>query len=225
MSIRTYPPSPAGATGPIGVSGAAGVTGVSGATGPVGVSGAAGVTGVVGVSGAAGVTGATGVTGLASKSAATGGINTTETVLVSTTVLANTAAVGTTWRLFASGVCTSTVANASNFRVRIGTTTLIGNVAAVVTPTAATTGTAIPFAVDALVTIRTIGAGGTVIGSIVLNNHGVTGVSAATPRVGQVVATVAVDTTADKLLELTYVSAATTTTCTFHNATLELVKS
>lgn len=210
MSIRTYPPSPAGATGPVGVSGAAGVTGA---------------VGVTGATGAVGVTGATGATGLASIASASAGINNVETVVVGYTIPANSATAGTTYRITASGVCTSSAANASNFRVRIGTTTLIGNIAAVVTPTAATSGTAIPFAVDALVTIRTIGAGGTVIGSIVLNNHGVTGVSATTPRVGQVVATVAVDTTANKLLELTYVAAATTTTCTFHNATLELVKS
>jgi hypothetical protein len=162
--------------------------------------------------------------GLAAIVAASAGINSTETVVASATIPANAMNIGTTYRLLCSGVCTSTVANASNFRARIGTTTLTGVVASVVTPTAAASGTAIPFFVELIVTLRTIGSSGTAIGSGFLNNNGVTGVSAAAVVVGQVVATVTVNTTVQNLLELTYGAAAATTTCTFHNAIIEVLK-
>jgi hypothetical protein len=94
----------------------------------------------------------------------------------------------------------------------------------VVTPTAAASGTAVPFSVELLVTIRTNGASGTALGSGTLLNNGVTGVSSAAVVVGQVTATVTVDTTVANLIELTYQAAAATTTCTFHNALIELVR-
>lgn len=156
--------------------------------------------------------------------AASAGINSTQTVVESISIPANSLKAGTTYRIKASGVCTSTAANASNFRARIGPTTLTGAIAAVVNPTAATSGTNIPFSVELLFTVRTIGASGTAIGSGTLLNNGVTGVSAAAVVVGQVTTAVTVDTTVTNLVELTYQAAATTTTCTFHNALIEIVR-
>jgi hypothetical protein len=57
-----------------------------------------------------------------------------------------------------------------------------------------------------------------------LLNNGVTGVSAAAVVVGQVTTAVTIDTTAALRLELTYQAAAATTTCTFHNALIEIVR-
>lgn len=162
--------------------------------------------------------------GVSSIVAASAGLNSTETVVATWTAIANSLAAGTTIRVQASGVCTSTVANASHFRLRIGSTTLTGNILVDVSPTAAASGTAIPFLVELLGTVRTAGAGGTAIGSGMLLNNGVTGVSAAAVVVAQTTATVAVDTTAQKFVELTYQAAAVTTTCTFHNASIEIVK-
>lgn len=164
-------------------------------------------------------------TGLAALSAATAGINSTETVVLSATLAANTLKVGSTFRPYASGVCTSSAANASNFRVRIGTAgTSADAIAAVVTPTAAATGTAIPFSIDFLVNVRSIGSGGTIIGSGNLTNNGVTGVSAAASVVGQVTTAVTVNTTVQNIIQISYVAAAATTTCTFHNAAITLAK-
>ena len=160
----------------------------------------------------------------ATITAASAAINSTETVLASLSLPASSIKAGHSYRIRASGVCTSTVANASNFRVRIGTTTLTGAIAAVVTPTAAVSGTNIPFSVDLIVTVRTIGASGTAIGSGTLLNNGVTGVSAAAVVVGQVTTAITVDSTVANLLELTYQAAAVTTTCTFHNAVIEIVR-
>jgi hypothetical protein len=157
-------------------------------------------------------------------SAASAGINSTETLIDSIVLPVNALKVGSTIRIKASGVCTSTVANASNFRFRIGATTLTGAIAAVVTPTAAASGTNVPFSVELLVTVRSIGGSGTAIGSGTLLNNGVTGVSAAAVVVGQVTTAVTIDTTAALRLELTYQAAAATTTCTFHNALIEIVR-
>ena len=156
--------------------------------------------------------------------AASAGINSTQTVVKSITIPANTLKVGSTYRITASGVCTSSAANASNFRIRIGTTTLTGVIAAVATPTAAASGTNVPFSINFLVTVRSIGASGTAIGSTVLLNNGVTGVSAAAVVVDQVTTAVTINTTVALLFELTYQAAAATTTCTFHNASIEQIQ-
>lgn len=162
--------------------------------------------------------------GLASLTAATAAIANTETVVLSATLPANLMAAGTTFRIVATGVGTATTATAgSTWRVRIGTTTLTGNIAASLTGTSAI-GTAIPFVVTALVTVRTAGASGTIIGSLVYNSNAATGNLNTTIAVGQVTTAVAVDTTAQKLLELTYISGVSTTTSTYHNAVIEMVK-
>lgn len=163
--------------------------------------------------------------GLAALVATTSAINTTETIITSAVLAANSLKAGTTFRCFASGTCTSSAANASNFRIRIGTA---GNntdaVAAVVTPTAAASGTNIPFYVEFMVTVRTAGSSGTALGVGNLTNNGVTGVSAAASVVGQVTATVTVNTTVANTVQISYVSAATTTTSTFYDAAITLAK-
>lgn len=167
----------------------------------------------------------TDTSGLASMTSTSAAINTTETILTSATLAANSLKAGTTFRCYASGTCTSTVANASNFRVRIGTAgTSADAIAAVVTSTAATSGTAIPFFAEFIVTIRTSGSSGTALGAANLSNNGITGVSAAAQVVGQVTATVTVNTTVSNIIQVSYVSAATTTTSTFYNAAITLAK-
>ncbi|MEI6852800.1 MAG: hypothetical protein WCL06_08160 [Bacteroidota bacterium] len=163
--------------------------------------------------------------GVASIAASTAAINTTETKVVQWIIPANTLQVGTTFRIIASGTCTSSATNASNFRVRIGTTgTNTDAIASLVAPTAANTGTNIPFSVTELVTVRTTGATGTALGSGCLNNQGVTGVSNAVATVGQTTTAITVNTTVQNYITLFYQSAAATTTSTFYNATIEVVK-
>jgi hypothetical protein len=159
-----------------------------------------------------------------SISAASAGINNTETSVVSLTIPANYLTAGKTFVLRAVGVCTSSAANASNFRARIGTAgTSADNAPAVVTPTAAASGTAIPFMLWLAVTVRSLGSSGSIIGGGTLNNNGVTGVSAAAVVAASLTATVAVNTTVQNILQLSYVAAASTTTCTFHVATIQEV--
>lgn len=160
---------------------------------------------------------------LSAITSTSGGINTTETNVVSSTIQAASMQIGTSFRIRASGTNTSTAAVAGNFRIRLGTSgTSTDALAAVITPTSAT-GTGIPFSVEFLVTIRTVGAGGTALGGGVLWNNGVTGVSNAAVVVNQTTATITVDTTVTETIHISFQSAAATDTCTFHNSSIEVV--
>jgi hypothetical protein len=165
------------------------------------------------------------IVGKSSIIANSSGITTGETIITLYVIPANTLIVGTTYKIECFGTCTSSVANASNFRIRIGTAgTSSDAVAAVVTPTAAASGTNVPFSARFYVTIRTTGVGGTLGGNGTLINNGVTGVSAAATVVGTPQVGVTVNTTVANTIQLSYVSAAITTASTFNLATIELVK-
>jgi hypothetical protein len=164
--------------------------------------------------------------GVASTTAASAAINTTETILTTHTIKANSMTAGQTYRVTCLGTCTSTAANASNIRVRVGTAgTTADAVVAVITPTAATSGTSIPFQATFYVTIRTTAAGtGTCVGMGSLNNNGVTGISAAADVVSAATTVATLNDSVDNIISLSYVSAATTTTSTFQIALIEVVK-
>lgn len=147
----------------------------------------------------------------------------TETVVASYSMPANAMAAGTTFRIRAYGRITSGATPGSSiFRCRIGTTTLTGNIPATLTIANAALVTNAPFVLDILVTVRTAGAGGTVIGNVSVNG-GVVGAFTVVGDVSAISATVAVDTTAAKLVELTYISGNAGTTARFENVSLELL--
>jgi hypothetical protein len=170
-----------------------------------------------------------GLNALYSRTADTGAINTTETIIAgglnNCRIKANSLKVGSVIRCTMQGICTSTVANASTWRARLGTagTTSDGTIASAANSVAATSGSGIPFVAEMLLTVRTIGASATLSGYLRLINTGTTGISAVESQTVPVTAT-AFDSTVDNWLEFTYVSAATTTTSTFHNAVIEHVK-
>ena len=161
--------------------------------------------------------------------AASGAINTTETIIVgglnNARLYANNCKIGTTFCITLQGTCTSTGANASTWRIRIGTagTTSDGAVFTAANSVAAASGTAIPFVARLVLTIRTIGAAATVSGYLELINTGVTGLSAVTVQVVQATAAT-FDSTVANWISATYVSAATTTTSTFQQAFIEVLK-
>lgn len=154
---------------------------------------------------------------------------TTETVVTNASMAAGFMAAGTTFRIRATGIVSSAAAagGGGTWNCRIGTTTLTGNIAGGVT-IATFSGALINvgFDLDFLVTVRTAGAGGTVLA----NGHVIgilTGVTAAlTYAPTAITATVAVDTTAAKLIELTYAFsvANASNSITFTNASIEVVK-
>jgi hypothetical protein len=145
----------------------------------------------------------------------------TETVVASYSMPAGYMAAGTTFRIKAFGRLTSgATAGSSIFRCRIGTTTLTGNVAASLTIANLALTTNAPFVVDMLVTVRTAGSSGTVVGNVSALG-GVVGAFTVAGDVSALSSTVAVDTTATKLVELSYISGNAGTTATFENATIE----
>lgn len=159
--------------------------------------------------------------------AASGAINTTETIVSAPfSIPVNSLKVGSTIRITLFGTCTSTAANASNFRVRYGSLGTVADaiIATMATSVAATSGTTVPFDAVIEITFRTIGAAGSVVGSLCLINNGVTGISAVNAQVIALTQTTAPNTTTATNIEVTYQSAASTTTCTFQRVIIEFVQ-
>ena len=157
---------------------------------------------------------------------ASAGINTTETLIVKNTAMAaSRMAAKTLIHVHWDGSCTSTAANTSTFRVRIGTagTTSDGVIFTAVTGAAQTSGTAIPFSADAWITVRTTGASASIHGVFNLLNSGTTGIATVVSQT--ILPTFATfnSTTANLIIDATYQSAASTTTSTFQNAFIEFV--
>jgi hypothetical protein len=165
----------------------------------------------------------TGFGAVAVLTATTAALNTTETVLVSATI--PTAVVGTTYRITLQGTTTSTVANVSTFTLRAGTagTTADASIATA-TVTAAATGTSVPFRVVIEYTLRTNGTTGNGQGLMQLVNNGTTGIAATATAVAALTTSATFNTTTATKLDITYKSAATTTTTTFQNAIIEIIK-
>jgi hypothetical protein len=164
--------------------------------------------------------------GIASIVAASAAIVNAEAVVATATLPANLMAAGTTFRITAAGQITTLTSPGNHvFKIRIGTTTLTGNIAATLTCAAVASITAQPFFLQFLVTVRTAGASGTVVGQgVAQSTHVTTGAFTALNVVGITTSAVAVDTTAVKLIELTAITGASDASVTFQNAAIEVVK-
>lgn len=148
---------------------------------------------------------------VAVRTTATSAIANTETQVISYSIPANTYAAGDVWLIRAYYTRAGTNAATATARVRIGTTTLTGTIAATASiPGAAT---AVAGVIDAMVTIRTTGSGGTMYGSI-FNLH-----SATSPVVANTAQT-SINTTASNLIELTLVSGNANNNYTFQQAVI-----
>ena len=178
--------------------------------------------------GAGTVSGSWDKAGTASITTDSAGINTTETVVVKSGVLsADRLVAGTVLRVVMLGTCTASAANTSTFQIRIGTagSTADTLVFSGVTATSATTGTAIPFRAILELTVRTTGASATAMGFLTVETTGgtATGISIIPVQVILPTMTTFNTTTASNIISATYKSAATTTTCTFKEAFIEVV--
>jgi len=154
--------------------------------------------------------------------AASAAINTTETVISQTRrYMANAIYAGTTWRFRVAGTCTTTVGNTSTFRVRLGTAGTTGDtvIMTFTTTAAGTTGSTDPFTAEITITCRTIGSSATFYGHMQIDGHDVNGIIAVQHDV--ILGTAANGNTQNaNYIELTYQSAATTTTCTFQQVVM-----
>lgn len=146
----------------------------------------------------------------------------TETQCIGRTFAANTLAAGTLLRLVGWFTITSTAANTVTFRTRIGASSLSGTVAAQVAPTTTNTASAHSVCVTSDVTIRTAGASGTAIGGmsfVAIENQPFT----VGHRTDQETTTITVDTTASRVVELTAVASAGTTTIVCRQAFIQVI--
>jgi hypothetical protein len=137
-------------------------------------------------------------------------------------------AVGTTYRIDAYGVLSDAASSpgTATWRVRIGSTTLTGNIACSIAPTLGTGLSNKPWHFTCLLTVRTTGSGGTCIANAWLTSEVSTTLAQANKGTAQT-ATVAVDTTANKEIELTFQfgTSSSSNTLTCIDAVVELVKS
>lgn len=157
---------------------------------------------------------------LVSRSSSTAAIANTETQVLGLTVPANFMKLGTVFKVEAGGLFTNTLASNSIYRIRVGATTLTGATpAAMTSANGGTARTNIPFSIAGMFTVTAAGAAGTAIGYLTLTLHNTVQPVISAP----VTAAVAVDTTVARVVELTFISGAATTTATFHSAAITLV--
>lgn len=168
--------------------------------------------------------------------AASAAINTTETLLLASPLrppstdfgqtILGTLQVGTLVRWTIQGTTTDTVANTSTFGIRMGTLgTVAGDtlVATFVTSASGTAGTAVPFTAVINLTVQTLTATGTGTGQLVINSPATGIIGAAISfNVGSAAAITALPTTTATFIDLTLVTAATTTTNTIQSVQCEI---
>lgn len=166
--------------------------------------------------------------GQSSITAISSSINVTETVVgvTSQSYPANSIVSGTVFRVTAWGICTTTVANASTFKLRIGTagTTADAAVATLTTGVAGTTGTNVPFRLVIDITVRATGSGtsatataNSLLFSSANGIQGATSIQVGSPSLS------GFDTTLADFISLTYQSAASTTSSSFNQVTIERI--
>jgi len=161
--------------------------------------------------------------GLASLTTQTAAITTTQTAIKSALIPANTLVVGSVYRVKMIATVTSTVANVVTVRCRVGPTTLTGAIVASTAPAATTTASNHPFEVEVEMTVRSVGAAGTVIAHM-RRIGGITQPFSATPySMEGGTGTTTIDTTVANLIEMTAVTAAGTTSIRGQQCTIECV--
>lgn len=152
-----------------------------------------------------------------------GAITTTETVVRSLSLPANSLQAGSTFRVTAYGQGTSTVGNAVTFRIRCGTTTLTGNILVSLGVTATAAATSNAFMITGIGTIRATGASAASLGGLTMVETPTQPFTVANASATNSV-TVTVNTTVANLIEFTAVTAAATTSLTFYSAVIEALK-
>ena len=160
--------------------------------------------------------------GRTALAAATGNIANTQTQVVGLTIDADSLIAGSTYRLTGYGVASNSAGSNQSLtlRVRIGPTTLTGNIACSRAPNILNGAAGEGFGCEFIFTVRTAGASGTCIA----NGWSMSG--PANPLntnayVTQGTSTVAVDTTVANILELTAVTGHASATANFTVATIE----
>lgn len=161
--------------------------------------------------------------GIASKSASTGAISTTETTILSALIPANTLVAGSQYVIKALGTMSDSggVGRVATYRLRVGTSLLSGSIVESMNPTTTGTASADGYMLEATLTVSSVGATGTVYGTIEMN--GGSQPFAVGSRVDVSPSTTTIDTTVANYIELTARTANASATTTFRQAYIQCV--
>ena len=157
-----------------------------------------------------------------------GAINNSPTYLTTAPlhISANDLTVGTIIRFTFKGTSTCTAGNAQTFTLRYGSAGSISDTSfGTVAITSATSGSAIPFKIVIDAVVSAIGTSGTVYGYVDVFNQGTTGFYTLNYGLFSITTTaLTINTTAAGYLGVSFVTAATTTTDTFSQTIIELIR-
>ncbi|MFN7996949.1 MAG: hypothetical protein U0Q18_25265 [Bryobacteraceae bacterium] len=162
-------------------------------------------------------------------SAATGSIAGSEVQVVQCQLGPNQLQVGSSYLLVAYGQANNSITTAQTytFRMRVGTTSLSGAIAASVAPANnQTTNCALAsIEVFGVITVRSIGSSGTITGNIGAHSANGTGATAAfngglANSVSATTSTVSIDTTAQNIVEFTAATSSASVVLTFQEAAI-----
>lgn len=161
--------------------------------------------------------------GLYSRSTSTGAISTTETSIAYALIPANSLVAGSQYVIKAFGTLSVSggVARTATFRLRVGPTTLTGAIIESMNPTTTTTASGDGYMIEATLTVASVGATGTVYGSIEMN--GGSQPFAVGTRVDVAGSTTTIDTTVANYIELTAETSNAAATTTFRQAYIQCV--
>ena len=158
----------------------------------------------------------------------TGAINTTETAIVGgnagmTAIPANKLLAGSNFRILITGTITNSASNAGTIYIHYGAAgTTADTVIASVAFTSANSGTNVLFTLDINLQVRTIGASATFAGVCRVSQSGASGYLNGIYLDQKKLTVANGDTTATSYMTVSYKSAASTTTCTFNTAVVDL---
>lgn len=161
--------------------------------------------------------------GLYSRSSTTGAISTTETSIAYALIPANSLVAGSQYVIKAFGTMTVTggVARVATYNLRVGPTSLTGTIVEAINPTTTTNATGDGYMLEATLTVASVGASGTVYGSIEMN--GGSQPFAVGSRVDVAGSTTTIDTTVANYIELTAETSNAAATTTFRQAYIQCV--
>lgn len=154
----------------------------------------------------------------------TAAITTTETYITPAfSIGANTLVAGMTFKIRAYGACTTgTTSATSTVNIRLGTAgTTADTVIVSLALTGGLSGTSIPFHVEALVTIRTVGSSGTAVGDVLVTTSGTTGIASTSPVFGGTGASITINTTGQLYLGISLVASSAKASSVLYNANVE----
>src|ERR1039457_1632952 len=161
--------------------------------------------------------------GLAALTSSTGGLGNGETTVVSYLIPGGTIQAGTTYRIRAFGTCSSTVAsNTSHFYIRYGSADSSSDTALYFPTLTSTTGaSAIPFAVDMIVTFQSTTVSQA---QYAYWQTGASGLTNTATVIGSPNQVTGLTRTGNNYFQVSYYSSAGTTGANIYLATTELVK-